>query len=326
MRQIIIFAASLQDKWFFIAFLAPIFWAIVNIIDVFFVSSVYKDEVDGTIVYGFFQLIPVAVLLFVLRNNLGNFSSHPILWLAILAGFLTATAFYFYFKALFHHSDVAFLQILWSLTIIAVPVFAFLLWRETLLPYKYLGMLITLVGGFLLALSEQIRSRFSKKYIWIMAGAVIFLSLSMVLQERVYSQLATGNLGGQSFLTGLLFFSIGGLLCGLSFALFGRRNPIVILRKYYKVFLALEIVNFLGILASQKAISIAPSVSYVATIETFVPVFVLIFSIITLFAFSSVLKKRSTEKLKDLYRQQLEGIWFKIAATIVMAVGVYIIS
>ncbi|KKQ27375.1 MAG: hypothetical protein US42_C0010G0022 [Candidatus Magasanikbacteria bacterium GW2011_GWC2_37_14] len=309
-----------NGHWLVVSFLAPLLWALVNVIDVYFVGGVYKDELDGTIISGLFQIVPIIFILFFLSKL--NFSFDSFLLLAVFAGFLFNLSFYFYFKALFRHNDVALLQILWSLTIVVVPVLSFVFFGEKLGGFKYLGMLITLIGAVLLSFNGKLQAKLSWKYFWIMMGAVGFLSLSMVIENQVYTHLAER---GQNFLSGFLFFSIGAFLNGLFFVFFGKRNPLSLVKKYFKVFVIAEVINVFGIFASQRAIDQAPSVSYVAVVESFVPVFIMIFSLLILFYFLYIVKKRN-EVVELIYKEQIVGIGIKIFATLVMAIGIYFIS
>lgn len=147
----------------------------------------------------------------------------------------------------------------------------------------------------------------------------------MVFEDKVYSDLSARGLGDQGFLIGFLGFTLGAFLAGVFFALAKKRNPFPLIKRFALIFLLFEGISFLGNLASQRAIDIAPSVSYVATIETFVPVFILIDSLLILFIFWLILKKK-TSIMKRIYQEQLDGIWIKALATVIMAIGVYIIS
>ncbi|MDD5750167.1 MAG: EamA family transporter [Candidatus Pacebacteria bacterium] len=316
----------LQNHWLILAFLAPMFWALVNIIDVYFVGNVYKDALDGTIIAGLFQILPWTILIFFLKVNPGRLVNiNQTLFISLLGGFLFASSFYFYFRALFSHNDAALLQIIWGLTIIVVPVLSFLFWGERLSLYKYSGMAIILSGATMLSMSKGLKAKIEKSYLLMMSGGIVFLSLSMVFENRAYANLAARGLGNQGFLIGFLFFSIGAFLAGIFFAIVGKRNPWPLIKKYLKILLLLEGISFLGNFASQGAISMAPSVSYVAAVETFLPAFIVLFSLLILFYFTYIAKKQG-QIVKKIYQEQVGGLWVKIIATIIMAVGVYIIS
>ncbi len=76
----------------------------------------------------------------------------------------------------------------------------------------------------MLSINKGLKSKVSSRYFWIMMGAVILLSLSMVFEDRAYSGLAEKGLGNQGFLAGFLFFSIGAFLAGIFFAAAKKRR------------------------------------------------------------------------------------------------------
>lgn len=322
----------LGGNWLLVSFLAPMFWGLVNIVDVYFVGGIYDDEFDGTIISGLFQMVPwiflffwidTAIPPFIVWNEAGFSLDTTLIW-AFAGGMLFTLAFYFYFKALFHHNDASLLQILWNLCVIAVPVLAIFMLKEELPAYKYLGMFIVFMGAGLLSFHPGIIKKFSKKYFWIMIGAVLALSLSMIFEARAYSEL-NGRGYENGFWIGFLFFSLGAFAGGVFFAIIKRRNPMVLIRKYFKVFFIAEGLAFLGTLSSQRAIDLAPSVSYVATVETFVPVFILAYAIAIILS-HKIIDKGNRELIKTIYAEQINGARAKVLATIVMAVGVYIIN
>lgn len=321
-----------RDNWILVAFLAPMLWALVNIIDVYFVDGIYQDEWDGLVISGLFQLAPWVVIipfvnwdfsrLIVIHD--GSFTIDRSLPLAFLGGFFLMCAYYFYFKALFYRNDVALFQVLGNLTVVVVPILAFIIYREVLPLYQYAGMSVTLAGATILSLNKKLKVSHGEKFFWTVVMGVIFFSLSLVVEEQAYSSLREQGYGNQGFLIGLFFFSLGAAFSGGMFAFIKKRNPLILTKKYLGVFVFAEGFNFFGNLASQRAIDIAPSVSYVATIGTFIPVFVLLFSFVIL-GYSLI---RSTEKhtAKRIYTEQVQGVGIKVIATIIMAVGVYMIS
>jgi hypothetical protein len=145
----------------------------------------------------------------------------------------------------------------------------------------------------------------------------------MIVQEYSYDGLF--NLYNQhGFWLGFFFFSLGSFATGLAFAVFNKRNPLGLIKKFYKIFIVGEGIYFLGNSASQKALDITPSASFVAVVETFVPVFVLAYSLIILLFFR--LMKKKNEIVTQIYSEQTGGLWLKVLATIIMAVGVYMMN
>ncbi len=325
-----------NNYWLAISFCAPVLWALVNIADIYFVESVYKDELDGTIISSLFQIIPwSAYLIFVVANpghvakiliSAGEDTDAFILAIifGFLGGMLFIASFYFYFKALFNHNDGAFLQIVWNLSAVIIPFLMFILFKEALPPQNYIGIAVILSGVYMISMNDKFKYKFSKRYFNIMFWAVVLLSLSMIFEDRAYEELSNRGFGTQGFLFGFFIFSLGGLFSGILYAIFGKRNPWQLIKKHYKIFLLMEGTSFLGTFASQKAIDSSPSVSFVAAIETFVPVFIMLFSwLIVLYLY---LRGEDKKKIAETFSNQFQGIRIKIIATIVMAIGVYLLS
>jgi uncharacterized membrane protein len=254
---------------------------------------------------------------------------HPGMLLAALAsllgGMLFIVALFFYFKALFCRNDVSAVQLLWNLTIVAVPLFSFVLLGEWLGLREYAGMAVVLAGASVISLGPGLKKSITPGFLRIMAVAIAMLSLSMIAQEHSYDTFEAAR-GGGGFWIGFLFFSLGSFLCGLAFSFFSRRSVWELIGKYCRVLIVCEGVNFLGNLASQRALDVAPSASFVAAVETFVPVFVIIYSSIIIFFASRLSQTPKLNNIKAIYRQQTFGAPAKAVAAAIMAVGVWIMS
>ncbi|OGF22723.1 hypothetical protein A2Y83_02475 [Candidatus Falkowbacteria bacterium RBG_13_39_14] len=335
----------IANNWIIVAFLAPMSWALVNVIDVYFVDGIYDDELDGTIISGIFQIMPWFVILPIVNTHMSdyiklgfsqagssllNFSINfnPALLLSFAGGLLFSLSFYFYFKALFHRNDVALVEILTNLCVVAVPLMSFFLFHERLSFLSYFGMGITLSGALVLSFSSAIRNNGSKILYVTMLLSVIFLSVSMIFESKAYSMLESSGISESTgFWAGFLFFSLGVFTCSFVFAIINKRNPFPLIKKYSRIFLIAESISFSGTLFSQRALDISPSSSYVATIETFVPVFVLLYSLIVV-GYASIFFRHPNKKfiLTKIYREQFIGVPFKFAAIVVMGLGVYVLS
>ncbi|MBU2025598.1 MAG: hypothetical protein ABIC19_04260 [Patescibacteria group bacterium] len=329
-----------SGNWLVVALLAPMLWALVSVIDVYFVGGkIYKDEIDGAMISGLFQLVPAGFLFFLIRGELSLFwhetlNQGPLLEvvlgsekfqaviLAFVGGFVLNLAFFFYFKALFSRNDASLVQILWNLCVVVVPLLSFLVSGEVLPAYKYAGMGIVLAGATLLSLDKTLRETVSARFLWMMAGAILFWSVAMVIQDNAYGMLENHGYRDWGFWIGLFFFTLGGFYSGLLFLIFSMRSPLRLIRKFFPIFFAVESLAFLGIFFSQRAIDISPSVSFVATIETFVPLFVLLFSSLVVVGCRLIGKRK---ELGEIYRGQLKDIPIKILAGFVMLAGVFVI-
>lgn len=315
------FFGLLWNNWIFVAFLAPFFWALVNIIDVYFVSSVYEDEWDGIFINSLFQLLPwllpaFGIVVFQYPGLLPTICAY-------FGGASLALAFFFYFKTLFVSNDVSVIQAIWNLSVPLVPFFSWLLLSEKLLPVHYAGITIAFVGAMLFVTHQEVRARSFLRVAKIMIGAVVLLSLSMVLQSRAY------DLMQNDFWSGFLIFSAGAGITGLMLAFFdpqsvkARSFHIFRMTKlYFFIFFVAESLNLLAVLSSQRAIDISPAVSFVAVIESSVPIFVMAISfslVLFLFFFNK-------KKVYEIYKNQLIAFKTKIIACFLIASGIYLIS
>lgn len=305
------------NNWFLLAFVAPLFWALVNIIDLILVNKVYEDEYDGAIVTGFFQIIPWLLVPF-----LGfSIPAGEIALLAMLGGMLYCASMFFYFRALFATNDASLILVIWNLTALVVPILAFLILQERLSLIHYAGIIITFMGVLFLTLNKKVGRGNIKKVAAIMSWAVLFFSLSMVIQDSVYSN--------TTFWSGFLFFSLGNILG--SIIIFGLRKKetlghiFSLNKRYFGWFLATELVTLTGVVSSQRTIDLSPSVSYVAAIESIQPAFIMILSAV-IFAAFAILSLRNKEMMKKIYDEQLVGSGAKIIAIIIMVVGIYLIN
>lgn len=303
------------------AFLAPFFWALVNIIDIYFVSSVYEDEWDGILINSVFQALPWLLPLFGIVSI-----QYPGLWASVpafLGGACLVLSFFYYFKTLFVSNDMVVVQALWNVSVPLVPFLAWIFLGEQLAPVHYAGITLAFFGVMLFSLHEKIKEKNFLQVFKIMMGAVFFFSLSMVLQAEAYQRM------DNDFWTGFLIFSAGASITGflLLFVdpkpLKERTRHLVIMSKtYFFVFFFAESLNLLGVLASQRAIDLTPAVSFVAVIGSLTPVFVLILSAVLL----PVLLFMNKSKAHQMYRDQLVAFRTKVLACCIIAVGIYLIS
>lgn len=312
---------NLWSNWLYVALCAPFFFALVNILDIYFVDSVYEDEWDGVLIASFFQALP---WLFV---PLGIISLQAIspeaFWLAFLAGGMLILSYFFYFKALFISNDAVIVSAVWNLGIPLVPFFAWFIVSEKLQFIHYVGIALAFIGVSVFTLNKKIKERKLSSVLKAMLGAVIFFSLSLVIQKRVYEEI------GDDFWTGFLLFSLGATLIGFVLSSFDRKpfkermsHVFKLSNKYFIIFILAECANLIGLLFSQRAVDLSPSVSFVEAIGSLAPIYVMLISFILAFTFHLFSRKAA----KKMYEEQLIGFRTKVVACIVIAVGIYLIS
>ncbi len=311
----------LWSHWIFVAFLAPFFWALVNIIDIYFVSGVYEDEWDGVIINALFQLLPWLLPLFGLVEFV--FPGWTAASTAFLGGAFLMFSYYFYFKTLFVSNDMVVVQALANLSVPLVPFLAWLLVGEQLSAMHYIGIAVAFAGAMLFSFHGEIKEKSFGKVFALMTGAFVFLSLSMVFQTMAFQ--ATGN----DFWSCFLLFSIGATIVGLLISLFDHKSIRMrmkhiydISRNFFFVFVLAEALNLLAVVALQRAIDLSPAVSFVAVIGSLAPVFVMVLSLLLVVIFL----KTNREKSRQIYQDQLVAFKTKIIACCIIAIGIYLIS
>ena len=229
-------------------------------------------------------------------------------------------SFYFYFKALFRKNDASLVQVLWTLSLPLVPVFSWIVFGERLGGIQYVGIFVAFLGGFFLSLDTKIRS----EGLWSVAKSMflanVCMAASMVIQSHTYEIVGENN-----FWSGYLLFSFGAFLVApLVWVTASRSSRVfLVVKRYWYIFFASEGLALFGFLSSQRALALSPSPSFVAVMETLLPAFVLIFSILAV-VFLRAFRIR-TSFVQEMYREQSRGALVKVASIAVVAMGIYLL-
>lgn len=316
-------------SWYLLAFIAPVLWAAVTLLDTYFVNGVYAEPTDGAVISGLFQSLPwLLVPLNLIQFNYPGISSAG--W-AIVAGSLFLLSYLAYFKALFLANDGALMQILWNLSVLIVPLLAWLLIHETLLLSHYAGILLAFVGLACFSFDSHANTGKFRKIAWIMMLAVVALGASMVASKHAHQQaVSVLPAGGDVFWGTFLLFCAGASITALLLIIV--RGPlharatwsrvVHLSRRYFLVFIFAEVISLLGTLTSQRAISLAPSVSFVAVIESLTPIFVMGASLLL----ATWLNFTGRIDLATVYRVQYSNPARKTIALAMIVGGIYFIS
>lgn len=297
-------------------------WALVSLIDIYFINGVYENEFDGTIISGIFQLAP-----WVLIPWLGfDLPDKRVATMAIAGGFLYSVSTFFYFKALFVSGDAVATELLWNLSIPIVPFLSFIFIGEHLSAIHYVGIGISFIGASLLSFDDKIRTKKVRGLPLIMIGAVIFLALSMIIEESVYKK--------TDFWPGFLLFSLGAFIGGVFFWAFrmitgygaGKKSLFRLSKQYFWTFLFAETLAVCGVVFLQRALAVSPSASFVTIIGAFQPAFILVFSVLIVQANAALRKKNDDRLIHRIYTEQLTGARTKLFALGIMTIGVWLVS
>ena len=307
--------------WLPVAFLAPCLWALVSVLDLLFVQGAYRDEIDGSLISGSFQILPWALVPLGLLTY-----SHPpakAILLALAGGCLFFASYFFYFRSMFRYADAALIHVIWNMAALVVPLFAWAWSNEKLQPIHYLGIALAVLGSTLFVSRRSMLRNGFVQVAGTMFWAVILLSASMILQKDAY-KLAEGR-----FVDIFLVFCLGVVLATLLLAATRPRDSLSRFRrifgqkaKYVTLFVFAELASLTATVCSQRAIDLAPTPSFVAAVESTVPVFVMLHSLIVAY----VLSRTGNGDASILFKNQLLGWREKIAAMSIMTVAIYLIA
>jgi len=279
-------------SWFFIALVAPILWAVVNVADKFLVSKFSQKEKErssGGLVL-FSSLIGLVIAFFILAFT-GNIFSISILdkLLLLITGVLTIIWVVLYLFTL-ETEDISTV-VPYFLTI---PIFGFILGSiflgESLSLPQIIGSVITLFGVFLISLDFSAEGKkFKKKPMIYMLIACFLVALSGIIFKYVTIE---GNFWVSSFWE---YLGLGG--AGLIIFLFipKYRSQFLYMSKkggrtIFLVNIVSELMSVSGNLLTNFALLLAP-VTMVYLVGSFQPAFVLFLGILGTKFFPHVAKE-----------------------------------
>lgn len=312
---------ALWGLWLPVAFTAPFLWALVSVLDLYFVQGLYQDEWDGTLISGAFQVFPLLLV----ALGILPFTPPPVeaMALAFVSGAMFLAAFFFYFRALFRYADSPMILVLWNISVLAVPVMAWIWLDERLLSEHYLGILLAFIGSTLFVARDGLLRKGFLSIAGTMVWAMLLFSASMVLQEDAF------RYASDRFLDIYLVFSLGMVAATLALGALNPKATAAKFRrfggfkaKYVALLVFAEVVSLGGTVFSQRAIDLSPSPSFVAAIESSTPMFVMLLSLLL----AGVFTRFGREEASTMFRNQTLGWQQKLIAISLMSSGIYFIA
>lgn len=304
-----------MQTWILVAFIAPILWASVVLLDIYFTQKAYSEAVEGTIISGLYQGIVLILLPFV------HYSWPSSGWLFFLSGICFLFSCHWYIRSLIIGGDGALAQIVWNFSILLVPIFAWIISGEKLQFIHYIGIALVFLGVIFFAWDKNVSRHHHMRVLKNMLPAIVSISLSMSLQKEGFNE-------SPDFLPGFLTFSMGVTTAGFgAFLLQSQKKNLAsrisdLCRRYWHSFLLGETLSVIAVLSSSFAISLAPSISFIVVIESLIPVFVMFFS----FFLSRLFFVLKRPEYRILYEEQIVHTGRKIGALTVVILGIYLIA
>ena len=304
------------ENWLALALLSAAAYALCCLVDVCFVGwRVFRMPIEGPIVSGLVCIVPLLLFAPAALDDL------PVLESGAAAASIGAGAFYmahlyFYFRALFLLNDAANAEVFNNLSVMLVPLLAFVLLGERLAPLAYIAIGLAAAGVIVFMATS---SGVYRQAVPPLVAAAATLSVSMVLQACALESAAFGS---AVVLFSAACFGTAVLLSVASFA--ARQRALELLLRFGPLFLGIELVELAALIASQRATDIGPSVSLVALAETTLPVMVVVIS----GALMLVTRRwsRIPPATTALLGRQLHALPAKCASMVLIGVAVVIAS
>jgi len=309
---------DLSQNWLLMAVLTPTFWAICCVLDCCLIGNkIYRKPSDGAIVSSLFCLAPL-LFLFIgdTQEVVTSVGEKGVPTNAVLAGLAFALHLFFYFRTLHRLNDVSGAETFISLSVLIVPLFAWVMLGERLPGHFYLAFIIA-ASGVLIQCLPAIR----KVGLLLLVNMLITMtavSLSMVLQA--------GALESHGFILSTVFFNLTVFFVAMTFVIANpkSRQRVVNLFQHYPVVLITgEVLSILAVLSSHRATQLGPSVSIVALIECLLPLMIIAVSsaLILMNRYWPLLSSQH----ESILSLQLQGMQMKIGALSLVMISLLIL-
>ncbi|HCU70713.1 MAG TPA: hypothetical protein DIC35_03075 [Candidatus Moranbacteria bacterium] len=312
-------------EWMLYAIPFLMFFSAVNVMDTFFIAEeIYKDAYETMIVSSLFKIIGIIIVGAVFFKETLALPLEVIA-LSVLGGILLSISFLFCSMSLFKYNDMALIHVFWGLSTPVTAVMAWFFLKEDLGIASYLGMAVIIVGAGLLSFSKKSLKCNLGSFSLMMIPLIVFYSLSEVVMKHVEEGLHA------DFWATFSWVCVGQVIFGL--ILLAVRYGKVKERKLFQrianaknrnLFVISEMFELLGTFFMMLSIAKTPSVTYFAVMDSFLPLMVIILTGTT---GSVMIMLGKSKSLSVVFKENhLAGIAAKVAAIIMMAFGVYVMS
>lgn len=293
-------------NWVLLPLLAALLWAMVNLTDKIIITKLLRNPLVPVMISGVVALV-AGVLVYLIHG----FS--PLPFLLILLGLVAGGAFlamnFFYFKAM-QVEEASRIMPLMQLSTLGVLIFANIFLHEVLTMTQLWGVLLLVVGSFLISTKDFRHWRFSRA-----AWFILLAVLAIVINQLITKYL----LGFADYWTVFGIIRIGTFLF-LVPVLFKKHSLLWKTpqnRGFFVmgIIICSESVTLAGSLLYNAAAAQAP-ITLVNALASVQPFFVLLLAILFSIVFPKMLKEEIT----------LNRILTKAAATCMMFIGVILVT
>lgn len=266
----------------FMAFMGPVFHALVNIIDAHITGNIFKKVT----VFGFFSGITNSLALpFLLVIGMPQAVPLNLFGWMVLISVIDFVYVFPYFMAL-KIVDTSIVAGMFSLGKVLVPVLAYFWIDEVLGLGQYAGFAMIIGANLVLNYDGNARLKINKGF-WLMLMVSVMISTQVVIFKRVLNDFDWLSVAIYcTLMTNLMFF-------GLIFVPKIRRElkpGWKVYKKNFKLFLGVEVCDRIGAVAPLYALSVLPVVVR-ESIEATQPIFVLLFGTVLFWLYGDKFKE-----------------------------------
>ena len=293
-------------SWVLFSVLAAFIWAIVNTIDKYVLTKWVKKPIVPVMVLGILSVF--AAFLVYLLKGFSYFSLINIM-LAFIAGTFYMVGTIFYFKAI-KIEEVSRVVPLFHLIPFFVLILATIFLGEIFTPIMYLGILLLIVGAFLISTKNFKKISFGLSFRLMMLSVLCF-SINLLLGKYL--------LGFADYWTVFSYIRIGSILVLIPIFILNYKDLISVVKKHGKktigVMSIAETLNLVAILLYVIALSSGylTLVSALGSVQAF---FLLLLTVILSIFFPKILKEEISRKT----------ILIKLLAIIILFIGALLIT
>lgn len=297
-------------EWFVFTLIASMIWPFSNIIDKVFLTKYVKDPfsylilaglTNGSLVFLFPLFVPISF-------------AFPWFLLGIVGSVLGWAIFILYNKAVMTEEISRVVPLMYLSPIFIIPLAIFLL-NEVLIPSKYIGVLLLILGAILISYKKLDKKK-SK------ISSVVKLMLLYNFLIACYGVFIKYILGFMDYWSLLFWINVGGMLGGFLFLSVSkmRKNFLNNIKKLGRRGLAFRYLGvsayYLGVIPYFIGLSLGP-VSLVTGVNSIQPFFVLLYATVISLFMPKILKEKidkSTIFLKVLAIFFIVlGTWFALS-------------
>lgn len=306
--------------WLVAMLVATSIYAVLTIIDlVLFKEDIYSHSSQPLVISAIFQISALVLYPFVGTGDI----SGGLLGVAVVSGALNMLSYALYYRAAEHQQDGALISMLWNVVLGFVPIFAFLLNGEVIHVLQYTGVFLLFAGAFLVSYD---RAHASPKTVRLMLISACVMALGIVLMKGVYAQVSLTVAPNEVFWTGFFPYVCGEALVGVLAFLFLQRQHkkqlFSVTKSFLGIFILMEAAQLGAEMLGGYSLSQGPA-SIVAAVDGLNPVFVISFSVVMAWVFSST-KWRSL--WGEVEAEHVKNFRLKFIGVILAALGAFLVG